>query len=144
MKLNIAFISIASAYSIANFKKPSIANVDTPTIPDTPVIPKGNHNDVVDSAATRKNAGMTFYDFGSSEGSCGGNHSNGDMVVALANPQCGRQIQIHAANGKSCTATVVDTCPGCGGDQIDATPGVWQSLGLDQNKGYVTIDWSYI
>lgn len=147
MKLNFAIISTAYAYSIANFNEPSIANLDTPeipAIPDAPVLQKSLQNSVVNSDSLYKNAGMTYYDFGSAEGSCGGNHSNGDLVVALANPQCGRKIKIHALNGKSCTATVVDTCPGCGGNQIDATPGVWHFLGLDLSHGYVNVNWSYI
>jgi hypothetical protein len=141
MKLTLIsqIFSIASAYSIANL----VANIAQHNN-----IPKGSASGIVNQDTSSHALGgfMTFYNFNGGTGSCGSNQQDSDLVVALppGQVQCGRQIQIHATNGNSCTARVVDTCPGCGGSQIDATPGVWQTLGLDQSKGVVNVDWSYI
>ncbi|KAG6836559.1 hypothetical protein H0H93_006786 [Arthromyces matolae] len=69
-------------------------------------------------------------------GSCGETNVDTDYIVAL-NPtmyasgsHCGKQIQItDAASGVSATATVRDTCPGCGvddlGQLIESLPLSW-------------------
>ena len=53
------------------------------------------------------------------------------MYDALAhdrNPMCGRKMKVTAANGKSVTVTVADTCPGCAPGSVDLTPTAFQQL----------------
>ncbi|KAM0821603.1 hypothetical protein ACQ4PT_072078 [Festuca glaucescens] len=78
-------------------------------------------------------------------------HSDKEMVVALSTgwfkkmARCGHKIKI-TANGKSVYAKVVDKCdsvyvwdgehnykPPCDNNIVDASPAVWNALGLDQN-----------
>ena len=60
-----------------------------------------------------------------------------------------------SANGNSVYAKVVDECdsvegcdedhnfePPCDNNIVDASPAVWDALGLDQNVGMVDITWS--
>ncbi|XP_047065251.1 putative ripening-related protein 5 [Lolium rigidum] len=87
-------------------------------------------------------------------------HSNEEMVVALSTGwfenmgRCGHRIKINA-NGKSVYAKVVDECdsvygcdedhnyePPCANNIVDASPAVWNALGLDQNVGMEGITWS--
>ncbi|KAK1609582.1 hypothetical protein QYE76_033255 [Lolium multiflorum] len=87
-------------------------------------------------------------------------HSDEEMVVALSTGwfenmgRCGHRIKI-TANGKSVYAKVVDECdsvygcddehnyePPCANNIVDASPAVWNALGLDQNVGMEDITWS--
>ncbi|TVT97907.1 hypothetical protein EJB05_56833, partial [Eragrostis curvula] len=87
-------------------------------------------------------------------------HSDQEKVVALSTgwfsnmARCGHQIKI-TANGNSVYAKVVDECdsvhgcddehnfePPCDNNIVDASPAVWDALGLDQNIGMVDITWS--
>uniref|UniRef100_N1QXW1 Ripening-related protein 4 n=1 Tax=Aegilops tauschii TaxID=37682 RepID=N1QXW1_AEGTA len=80
-------------------------------------------------------------------------HSDKELVVALSTgwfknmARCGHRIKI-TANGKSVYAKVVDECdsvygcdadhnyePPCNNNIVDASPAVWNALGLDQNIG---------
>ncbi|KAF8758207.1 hypothetical protein HU200_010572 [Digitaria exilis] len=72
------------------------------------------------------------------------------MVVALSTgwfsnmSRCGHRIKI-TANGNSVYAKVVDECDsvhGCDDDIVDASPAVWNALGLDQSTGEQDITWS--
>ena len=87
-------------------------------------------------------------------------HSDEEKVVALSTgwfsnmARCGHRIKI-TANGNSVYAKVVDECdsvhgcddehnfePPCDNNIVDASPAVWDALGLDQNLGMVDITWS--
>ncbi|XP_047042690.1 uncharacterized protein LOC124646641 [Lolium rigidum] len=87
-------------------------------------------------------------------------HSDEEMVVALSTgwfknmARCGHRIKI-TANGNSVYAKVVDECdsvygcddehnyePPCQNNIVDASPAVWNALGLDQNVGELAITWS--
>ncbi|CAD6213011.1 unnamed protein product [Miscanthus lutarioriparius] len=67
----------------------------------------------------------------------------------------GRHCVKITANGNSVYAKVVDECdsvegcdedhnfePPCDNNIVDASPAVWDALGLDQNVGMVDITWS--
>ena len=65
--------------------------------------------------------------------------SDGAYIVAVNDAQmngglCGRSVRItNTANGQSITATVADTCPGCGYGSLDLSVGAFQGLGsMDQ------------
>ncbi|KAF9873760.1 riboflavin aldehyde-forming enzyme [Colletotrichum karsti] len=87
---------------------------------------------------------MTYYNPGL--GSCGQNHGDGDMVVALSaaklggasndNPLCSKSVQI-SYGGKTVDATVVDKCPGCASNNIDVSPAVFTALMGTLDRGRV-------
>ena len=87
-------------------------------------------------------------------------HSDEEKVVALSTgwfsnmARCGHRIKI-SANFNSVYAKVVDECdsvhgcddehnfePPCDNNIVDASPAVWDALGLDQSVGMVDITWS--
>ncbi|GJN19735.1 hypothetical protein PR202_gb07041 [Eleusine coracana subsp. coracana] len=87
-------------------------------------------------------------------------HSDEEMVVALSTgwfnnmARCGHQIKI-TVNGKSVYAKVVDECDSvhgcddehnyeapCDNNIVDASPAVWNALGIDQSIGEQDITWS--
>ena len=91
----------------------------------------------------------TFYTQGGVAGSCGTVHGDGDFIVAMNAPQvnggefCGRSVSIrNTANGKSMTATVADTCPGCGYGSLDLSTGAFGALG-SYDQGVLPISWSF-
>lgn len=90
-------------------------------------------------------------------------HSDGELVVALSTgwfagmARCGHRVRITASggSGRSVVAKVVDECDSvhgcdgehnyeapCGNNIVDASPAVWDALGLDKNVGMEHITWS--
>uniref|UniRef100_A0A0E0EZ90 Ripening-related protein 5 n=1 Tax=Oryza meridionalis TaxID=40149 RepID=A0A0E0EZ90_9ORYZ len=90
-------------------------------------------------------------------------HSDGELVVALSTgwfagmARCGHRVRITASggSGRSVVAKVVDECDsvhGCDGEHnyeapcdnniVDASPAVWDALGLDKSVGMEHITWS--
>lgn len=73
----------------------------------------------------------TYYDVSAGTGSCGQLNSDDDMVVAVShtqmknganpnkNPLCNKKVTIIGKTGKSVTARIVDTCPGCNSGCLD-------------------------
>lgn len=89
----------------------------------------------------------TYYDVGL--GSCGDTNSNSEMVAALSedlmgsgsgSDYCGKSITIKGKKG-SVTVKVVDTCPGCGREDIDLSPAAFKKLGA-LSQGVLPITWS--
>ncbi|KAI7898883.1 RlpA-like double-psi beta-barrel-protein domain-containing protein-containing protein, partial [Cokeromyces recurvatus] len=88
----------------------------------------------------------TYYEVGL--GSCGETNTDSEMVCALSidlmgshagSSYCGRFITIKSGS-KSVKVKVVDTCPGCGREDIDLSPSAFKKLGkLEQ--GVVPITW---
>ncbi|XP_037450973.1 putative ripening-related protein 5 [Triticum dicoccoides] len=91
----------------------------------------------------------------------GAYHDDSEMVVALSTgwfsgmSRCGRSIKITAKGGSSVYAKVVDECDsvhGCDAEHnyeepcayniVDASPAVWDALGLDQSIGLQGVTWS--
>jgi len=82
---------------------------------------------------------VTYYTPGL--GSCGVTNSDSDPIVALAenmmsamtpasgnpneNPLCGKSITI-SYGGKTATAKIMDTCPGCANGGLDLTPSLFE------------------
>ncbi|TVU32243.1 hypothetical protein EJB05_23966, partial [Eragrostis curvula] len=69
--------------------------------------------------------------------------------------RCGNHIVIRAANGNTVRALVVDECdstvgcdkehnfePPCRNHVVDASPAVWDALGLNKDDGQVRVTWS--
>ncbi|KAK7457898.1 DPBB1 domain-containing protein [Stygiomarasmius scandens] len=95
----------------------------------------------------RRNVGeATVYAVGGAPGSCGQNHTDAEMVVAMHVPQCGKQISA-TYQGKTIQVTVVDTCPGCAEMDLDLSPtafGHWGDPGpLGPGRLY-GVEWDYV
>ena len=104
---------------------------------------------------------MTHYSVSAGTTSCGTNHADSEMVVALSssfmtqgftgsnpnnNPKCGAIINIWNPDTQKLTENikVVDTCPGCGMYDIDASNAVFAAVAdptQDHGDGWEIIDW---
>ncbi|KAI0776547.1 RlpA-like double-psi beta-barrel-protein domain-containing protein-containing protein [Trametes elegans] len=109
------------------------------------------------SAALAQGTGdATFYAPGL--GSCGLYNTDADFIVALdvatmnahstgnpnTNPLCGKQIAITGPDGKTATATVVDTCPGCAVNSIDLSPAAFQQLASFDVGRLHGVSWTFV
>ncbi|BGP53987.1 hypothetical protein JCM8202_002985 [Rhodotorula sphaerocarpa] len=91
----------------------------------------------------------TFYSQNGNAGSCGQYHSDSDYIIALpyglvdGGAHCGQSVWIrNTQNGKSINAVVADTCPGCGGQNIDLSKGAFGALGA-YSQGVLPINWGF-
>ncbi|KAL7342359.1 RlpA-like double-psi beta-barrel-protein domain-containing protein-containing protein, partial [Rhodotorula toruloides] len=90
----------------------------------------------------------TFFYQGGNPGSCGTVHSDSDYIVAVNAAQmnsgwCGKTVSIrNTATGASITATVADTCPGCGYGSLDLSTGAFNALG-SESQGVLPISWGF-
>ncbi|KDQ20988.1 hypothetical protein BOTBODRAFT_26998 [Botryobasidium botryosum FD-172 SS1] len=90
------------------------------------------------------NGKLSFFDTGL--GSCGNTNKPSDFIVAMpaglmSSSLCGKTVTI-SANGKTTTATVADTCPGCDDTQLDCTTSLFDFF-ADPSVGIVTgVTWS--
>ncbi|KAI4303515.1 hypothetical protein MLD38_039131 [Melastoma candidum] len=79
-------------------------------------------------------------------------HSDDTLIVALSTGWydhgrlCHKTITIHARNGRSTRATVVDECDvrrGCQGNIVDGSRAVWKALGIPKkDRGRMAVTWS--
>ncbi|WEW54606.1 hypothetical protein PRK78_000026 [Emydomyces testavorans] len=84
-------------------------------------------------------------------GSCGKRHSDGDAIVALGNdwmkgrynaPYCNRRIKAsNKANGRSIIVPVMDTCMGCGSNDVDFSVAAWNRLTNNAPWGTFPLSW---
>ncbi|KDR75154.1 hypothetical protein GALMADRAFT_249089 [Galerina marginata CBS 339.88] len=79
-------------------------------------------------------------------GSCGHFLTNGGFTVAVNQAQmnsgfCGKTIRM-TYGGRSTTATVQDTCPGCPYAGLDLSPGLF-SFFADQGAGIIYGEWEF-
>ncbi|KAK8050958.1 RlpA-like double-psi beta-barrel-protein domain-containing protein-containing protein [Apiospora rasikravindrae] len=97
---------------------------------------------------------MTYNPYNGNLGACGRPINNGDSTVAVApkfftagnpgnDPICGRTVTI-TYNGKSATAQVWDKCPGCGDNDLDATPDLFTRMVGSLDPGRVNVQWTGI
>ncbi|KAL9076834.1 MAG: hypothetical protein Q9161_000819 [Pseudevernia consocians] len=103
---------------------------------------------------------MTNYQVSAGLTSCGTLHADSEMVVALSsslmqqswsgnpndNPKCNAYINIWNPDTQTLTSNVkvVDTCPGCGMYDIDASDAVFAAVAdpaLDHGNGWEIVDW---
>ncbi|KAK7957244.1 uncharacterized protein PG986_006466 [Apiospora aurea] len=106
-------------------------------------------------AAALYSGSMAYNPYDDNVGACGKPINNGDSTVAVApkfftypgntnqDPVCGKTITI-TYNGKSASAQVWDKCPGCGDNDIDATPDLFTRLVGSFDPGRVNVQWSGI
>ncbi|KAF9553807.1 hypothetical protein CPC08DRAFT_215252 [Agrocybe pediades] len=79
-------------------------------------------------------------------GSCGKKHANSDFTVAMnagqmSSDMCFKTITM-SYNGKTTTATVSDTCPGCPWGGLDLTEGLF-SFFAPQSVGIIYGTWEF-
>ncbi|CAO1620389.1 unnamed protein product [Jaminaea pallidilutea] len=85
----------------------------------------------------------TWYKQNGNPGSCGQYHGDNDWIVAVSadhhdSSNCGKTITIEY-NGQQRVATIADTCPGCGYNDLDMSTGLFQQFeGLDKGVFYFT------
>ncbi|KAJ6546502.1 plant expansin [Mycena vulgaris] len=113
--------------------------------------PHVNHRELAKRAKgdieKRGNARWSFYATGL--GACGGYNKDSDYIVALnqdtfgytyPSKYCNKQITM-TYNGKTTTATVVDSCPGCPSPYgLDLSPGLF-SFFASQDEGIIYGSW---
>ncbi|RPD62744.1 hypothetical protein L226DRAFT_568551 [Lentinus tigrinus ALCF2SS1-7] len=82
-------------------------------------------------------------------GACGEYNVDSDKIIALSSDiysngkYCNDKVTIkNTANGKTATATVRDECPGCGANDIDMSPSLFEELG-DLDTGVLTVTWDF-
>ncbi|KAI8968197.1 RlpA-like double-psi beta-barrel-protein domain-containing protein-containing protein, partial [Mycotypha africana] len=90
---------------------------------------------------------------GGSQGACGPEEDDDDMIVALNAPQygemdevskwCGKKISITGKAGTA-TAKVNDACPECDHGDLDLTPALFEKVVGDLNIGVGDITWGLV
>merc|ERR1712093_678267 len=117
-----------------------------PKTTTTTQAPKKTQEVSSSSASGQFSGRATFYSQGGAAGSCGNYASDSDYVVAVNAAQmnsgwCGKTVKVtNTANGKSITATVADTCPGCGYGSLDLSTGAFGAIG-NYDTGVLPITW---
>ncbi|KAI0931050.1 hypothetical protein AcW1_001455 [Taiwanofungus camphoratus] len=83
-------------------------------------------------------------------GACGYTDTDSDPIVAISHliygsgGNCNQWIQItNTANGVSRYGQTRDECEGCGQDDIDLSPSLFQSLGADLSVGVLQVVWHF-
>jgi len=98
------------------------------------------------SNTVHKGRGTWYY---TGLGACGWTNSNSQLVVAM--PQslydanngknCGQSVYI-TYGSKSVTAEMVDSCPGCGGNDLDMSEATFKSL-APLSDGVIEVEWQF-
>ncbi len=96
----------------------------------------------------------TVYQQEGTTGSCGHNHGDYDMIVALGmdwmqnqyqSPYCGRRLRVTnkggSGKGKVIEVTVADSCESCDRNHIDLSVGAWNRLTNSADWGVANIVW---
>jgi len=83
-------------------------------------------------------------------GNCGWTNTEHDLIVAMPKvlydrnkgKNCGHMVHI-TYKGKSTTAKMVDSCPGCGTDGLDMSPATFKKL-APLSVGVLQIEWHFV
>ncbi|TDL17536.1 hypothetical protein BD410DRAFT_754329 [Rickenella mellea] len=90
----------------------------------------------------------TFFDPDGGIGACGFVEQNTDHIVAIGSQRfanggnCNQWIQI-SANGKTAFGLTRDSCPGCGVNDLDLTPALFQKF-APLDVGVITVTWNFL
>jgi len=115
-------------------------------------LPLSSRNDTVvdiDKRITHSGRGTWFYP---GKGHCGGTQTVNDPIAAMATSfydqndggNCGQWLQVvNTANGKSTWALLMDSCDGCGYNDLDMSPAVFSQV-ADLNDGVFPIAWHFM
>ncbi|KIK58617.1 hypothetical protein GYMLUDRAFT_170897 [Collybiopsis luxurians FD-317 M1] len=103
----------------------------------------------LDKRITHTGKGTWFYP---GLGNCGLENSSSDPIVAIpkslydqnGGSNCGQWIHITNMNtGQTAYARAEDSCPGCGSDDLDMSPAVFEQL-ASLDTGVVPISWNFL
>ncbi|KAK7015006.1 RlpA-like double-psi beta-barrel-protein domain-containing protein-containing protein [Favolaschia claudopus] len=115
--------------------------------------PNVNHRELAKRAkgdVEKRGSGARWTFYSTGLGACGGWNKDSDYIVALnqqtfgysyPSKYCGKKISM-SYNGKTTTATIVDSCPGCPDDGLDLSPGLF-SFFASQDMGVIYGTWSF-
>ncbi|KAF5330477.1 hypothetical protein D9619_005988 [Psilocybe cf. subviscida] len=110
-------------------------------------IAKRARNDTDISKRAYTGSRWSFYDVGL--GACGKTNVNSDFIVALnqqqfgnsyPSPFCGKTITMNY-QGKTATATIMDSCPGCPYGALDLSRGLFKHF-ASEDTGIIYGEWS--
>ncbi|KAF9010156.1 expansin family protein, partial [Cyathus striatus] len=85
-------------------------------------------------------------------GSCGRTNTKSDFIVGIGKAlydenkgkNCGQYMEIvNTSNGKKTYAQVVDRCPGCGTNDLDMSPAVFEKLS-SLDAGVIQVSWHFM
>ncbi|KAI9443493.1 expansin family protein [Lactarius indigo] len=110
-------------------------------------IPVPDESQELDKRTTHVGRG-TWYEPGL--GNCGWTNNRNQLVVAMPKSlydqnngsNCGQMVQI-SYGGKSVTAKMVDSCPGCGGNDLDMSPATFGTL-APLSEGVIKVSWHFL
>ncbi|KAI8988372.1 RlpA-like double-psi beta-barrel-protein domain-containing protein-containing protein [Mycotypha africana] len=105
----------------------------------------------IEARGNKHHGTATFYSVKhSGKPSCGYKADNDDMVAALSHKRmpkhghgkpCGEKVKVHYKK-KSITVKVIDTCDGCGRNDIDLSPAAFKKLD-HKKKGELKVQWEF-
>jgi hypothetical protein len=143
-----------STYEAPAYSSP--APIESPPPAQPTKKPSNGGGSPPSGGATDGSGDMTYYTPGL--GSCGETNTDSDSIVALAedmmlanwpspnnpnaNPLCGKSITI-SWQGKTATATIADTCPGCANGGLDLTPSLFQEFAPLSEGRLTGMTWSF-
>ncbi|GAA5907833.1 RlpA-like double-psi beta-barrel domain-containing protein [Sporobolomyces salmoneus] len=141
--------SPAAKHTTTSTWSPEPTTTTSKWTPTTTQAPKETQKQASTSSFSGSYSGQaTFYSQGGNAGSCGQVNGDYSAIVALNavqmnGSQCGQWVTIkNTQNGKTVSAKVADTCPGCSYGSLDLSMGVFASLG-DYDQGVLPITWSF-
>ncbi|TDL17539.1 hypothetical protein BD410DRAFT_883307 [Rickenella mellea] len=106
-------------------------------------------NATLDKRITHVGRG-TFFDPNGGIGACGIPEQNTDSIVTIGSQRfnsnnggnCNQWVQI-SANGVTAFGLTRDSCPGCGVDDLDLTPALFQRF-APLDVGVITVTWNFL
>ncbi|KAI0081549.1 hypothetical protein K474DRAFT_1656335 [Panus rudis PR-1116 ss-1] len=106
-----------------------------------------NETEVLETRAATRTGRGTWFNVGL--GACGNTDHDSQPVVAISSSiygnggNCNQWLKItNKANGKTAYGRVRDACPGCGANDIDMSPSLFQKLG-SLDTGVLNVQWEY-
>ncbi|KAL0959504.1 hypothetical protein HGRIS_011214 [Hohenbuehelia grisea] len=113
--------------------------------------PLPTNSTVLEKRVTHSGRG-TWYDPGAGIGHCGFSDKSASPVVAISQSlyntnkgsNCNQWISItNKKNGKTAYGQTRDSCPGCGSNDLDLSPAVFQKLD-SLSTGVIQIQWHFM
>ncbi|PPR05919.1 hypothetical protein CVT26_008813 [Gymnopilus dilepis] len=103
----------------------------------------------LEARLTRVGRGTWYYP---GLGNCGDDNNSSELVLAIGKSlydqngggNCNQYVQItNVANGKTAIGQTKDSCPGCGDNDLDMSPALFEKLG-SLSTGVLDISWHFM